>query len=483
MLVAACEDSGPSNPSSSPPGLRERTVVGVGVRPDAPGAYVAPDFLGLGFEMGVLRERRFASDPTLERLLAELGPGTLRFGGNSVERTRWATGGVRFAAEGGAGDTLLVQPADFDRVIAFARRIGWRVVVAINLGAYDPEQAAAEAALLVRRGGRTLLALEIGNEPDLYPLHGVRGPRWGAESLRAEFRAYARAIRARAPETRLAGPSTWCGTGPSWLPRFLRDAGGELVLATHHIYPMSATAPPSSPEHASIANMLSPGLMARTAACVDGAAAAARQRGLPLRIDESNSAYGFGKRGVSDVVASALWGIDHLFTLAEHGAAGVNLQAGTNLRGGLTCAGIYLPVCGTRGSYTARPLYYAMLFFRHAARGRLVPVDVAAGGVNVAAHATLADDGTLRVTLVNKDLTRPFRARIAPGLGYVRAEALRLAGPRLDATDGVTLGGAAVAADGSWAPEEVEPVPRSGATFGVSLPVGHAVLVTFRPRR
>jgi hypothetical protein len=481
VLVAACDDRGLSNPSSAPPGPRERTVVGIAVRPDAPGAYIAPDFLGLGFEMGVLREQRFAGDASLERLLTNLGPGTLRFGGNSVERTRWATSGARSTSSGGADDTLVVQAADFDRVIAFARRVGWRVVVALNLGAFDPERGAAEAAMLVRRGGRTLLGIEVGNEPDLYALNGVRSRRWSPDSLRVEFRAYTRAIRVRAPDVRIAGPATWCGAGPSWLPAFLRDEGAGLTLATHHIYPMSATAPPTSPEHATIANMLSARLMARTAACVDGAAAAARARGLPLRIDESNSAYGFGKRGVSDVVASALWGVDHLFTLAEHGASGVNLQAGTNVRGGLTCAGIYLPVCGSRGSYTARPLYYAMLFFHHAARGRLVPVDVAAGGVNVAAHAALADDGTLRVALVNKDLTRPFQARIAPGRGYARAEALRLAGPRLDATDGMTFGGAAVAADGSWAPEAVEPVFRSGAAFSVSLPVAHAVLVTFRP--
>ena len=36
--------------------------------------------------------------------------------------------------------------------------------------------------------------------------------------------------------------------------------------------------------------MLSPALMARTAACIDAVADAARARGVPLRIDETNSA-------------------------------------------------------------------------------------------------------------------------------------------------------------------------------------------------
>src|ERR687890_385647 len=82
---------------------------------------------------------------------------------------------------------------------------------------------------------------------------------------------------------------------------------------------------PGAPE-ATVENMLSPDLMARTRACVDSAAGPAAARGLALRVDETNSAYGFGQPGVSDVFASALWGLDYLHTLAEAGVAGVNIQ-------------------------------------------------------------------------------------------------------------------------------------------------------------
>ena len=474
LLLATCEGERPARPAFPDSEAGTPGVIAITAHPEAPGARIPADFLGLGFEMPAMKDPLFSGERSFERLLANLGPGTLRFGGNSVEQTYWSPSGTGVRPDG----ALVLTAKDFERVFAFARRIGWRVIVALNLGVFDPDTAAAQAAWLFRRGGSALLAVEIGNEPNLYPLNGVRSPAWNYDSLRVEWNAYARAIRARVPDARIAGPATWCGDGPTWFPAFMRDEGAGLALATHHVYPMHALAPPNSPAHASVENMLSPAVMARTAACVDAASDAALARGVRLRINESNSAYGFGKRGASDVFASALWGIDHLFTLAEHGAAGVNLQTGTNLQGGLTCAGIYLPICGSAASYTARPLYFAMLFFRHAAQGRLVPLDVTTR-INATAHAALADDSTLRVTVINKDGTRPVEARITPGWRYTRAGALRLTAPALEATSGVTFAGAAVAGDGRWAPKEIEPVLRQGSTFSISLPPATAVVVAF----
>jgi hypothetical protein len=177
------------------------------------------------------------------------------------------------------------------------------------------------------------------------------------------------AIEARLPAARLAGPTTWCTGGGEYFAEFLGRRRAPLAFARNHFYPMACRRRPGSPEHATIANMLSPELMARTRACVDSAAALAASHGLALRVDETNSAFGFGQPGVSDVFASALWGADHLFTLAELGVAGVNIQTGTNASGGLTCEGVYLPICAEGGGYTARPLYYALLLFHQMEQG------------------------------------------------------------------------------------------------------------------
>jgi hypothetical protein len=470
--VLACDDrTGPDEPPA--PGAA--AAVSVLISTDTPGPRIPADFLGLGFEMPVMADPRLrGGNPGLERLLAGIGPGTLRFGGNSVERTLWAP-----AREARAGFFSLT-PANVDAVFAFARRIGWRVTVALDLGVYDPEAAAAEVAYLVPAGGDALLGIEIGNEPNLYPLIGLRSQAWTVDSFTTEFDAYAATIRARTPSAPLAGPATWCTGGGEWFAQFLDHRRSALAFATHHFYPMGASAPAGSAEEATVAHMLSPELMARTRSCVDSAAVPAAAHGLALRIDETNSAFGFGQPGVSDVFASALWGMDHLFTLADLGVAGVNIQTGTDIAGGLTCAGIYLPFCGEGDRYTVRPLYYAMLLFHQAGVGRTVPAQVSAsGGANVTAHAVLADDESVRVALINKEAATSANVSVTtptvPADGS--AGVMRLLGSSLGARTGVTLGGTSVAGDGRWTPAPLEEVERSGGAWHVHLPPGSAALL------
>jgi uncharacterized protein (TIGR03437 family) len=148
-----------------------------------------------------------------------------------------------------------------------------------------------------------------------------------------------------------------------------------------------------------------------------------------------------------------------------------------NFHGGGT--GTYTPIAVTTTQATARPLYYALLLFRAAARGRVVPVTVSTTSVNLTAYGALDDDGTLRVIVINKDMTQDAAVSIAPGAGYTTALAMRLAAPAVDSTTGVTLGGASVQVDGSWLPAELENVPSSGGAFLTTVRAASAVLVSF----
>ena len=58
-----------------------------------------------------------------------------------------------------------------------------------------------------------------------------------------------------------------------------------------------------------------------------------------------------------------------------------------------------------RRSWCLNAVYYGMLFFRQAAQGRLVPTECTTTA-NLVSYAAVDADGTLRVVLVNKDLTR-----------------------------------------------------------------------------
>lgn len=463
----------PDEPSDEPPTPGPPAAISFIVQAASGGPTVPPDFLGLGFEIPVMADHNL-SDPVLLRLLSNLGPGSLRFGGSSVEGTVWSPDNAAAAN----GDFQLT-PASVDRVFSLARQIGWRVTIAIGLARFDSAAAAAEAAYLVGSGKDALLGVEIGNEPNLYGVQGLRSAAWNVDSLAAEYDAYAAAILARAPAAPLVAPATWCTGGGAWFTEFLDRRHAQITFTSHHFYPMGRTAPAGSPEQATVANMLSPELMDRTRACVDSAAASAAARSLPLRIDETNSAFGFGQPGVSDVFASALWGLDHLFTLAELGVAGVNVQTGTNLEGGLTCAGVYLPVCDSETGFIPRPLYYAMLMFHQAAVGRLVPVQVTGSNeTNVVAHAAVANDGKVRLTIINKDDVTPVDASITlvPGLNPAQTTILRLSARSL-LSQSVTLGGAAVGKDGSWSPTGLEAV--AGGNYSLSVPPASAALVVF----
>ncbi|HEU4588209.1 MAG TPA: glycosyl hydrolase family 79 C-terminal domain-containing protein [Gemmatimonadales bacterium] len=469
LALVGCGE-GPTAPGAPPVGTPVAADLSVATGAIAPA--IPGDFLGLGFETGVWQDPTLTDNPAVQRLITNLGPGSFRFGGNSVEHTYWAMAGP--PPEPG-GRVLAAQ--DLARVVALARRVGWRIIVDLNQRVFDPVAAGRAAAAIAPIAGDRLLAFEIGNEPNLYPLNGNRAPTWSVDSDRVEFAAYVQEIRAQVPNAPIAGPATWHADGGAWFTAFLGDRSIPLALATDHFYPTGVPAPSSSVEFATLDNLLSPALMARTASHMATVAAAAQARGLPLRVDESNSSYGFGKPGVSNVHGSALWGLDHLWTLADHGVAGINVKSDSDLDGGLTCAGIYLVFCATSATaIVARPLYYALLAFKAAALGRPVTATLSTSA-NAAAHAALDDAGTLRVTVINKDAVHPLALSVAAG-GATAAQVQLLEGQGLMATGGTSFAGAQVASDGTWSPGPPATVAVAGRKVSVQVPpAGAAVLV------
>ena len=191
---------------------------------------------------------------------------------------------------------------------------------------------------------------------------------------------------------------------------------------------------------------------------------------MPLRVGETNTASRGGKAGVSDSFASALWAVDYLFTVAELGVEGVNFHAY------FRCGG-YTPVCwDARTGYRPLPIYYGLLLFKAVGGGRPLPVTCETAA-NLAAHAVLAADGSLRVILVNKERDRPVRVRFEGRPADRTATLLRLSAPSLESTTGIMLGGAAVQADGTWRSGGLETIRADGKTFEVTVPAASAVVV------
>jgi hypothetical protein len=94
-----------------------------------------------------------------------LGPtGTLRIGGNSADQTVWTSAGEAPPTWAKATWT----PATFERLAELLRATGWDAVLTAELKHHDAACAADEARYGSELLGRSLRAIETGNEPDLY---------------------------------------------------------------------------------------------------------------------------------------------------------------------------------------------------------------------------------------------------------------------------------------------------------------------------
>ena len=215
----------------------EPVTVTVDPRPTGPS--IGPGYAGFSYEKTSLATPFFsASNQPLGRLFRRLGPGLLRLGGNSVDRTGW-----RMTAPRPSPGT--VTAADVDRLASFLRATGWRALYGINLATNSPALAAEEAAYVARSLGPHLYGFELGNEPDAYSFNHLRPPSYSYREFLGEWRGFARAVRQAVPGVRLTGPaSAWHET--SWTVPFAADEGRDIVLLTQHYYRANGLSPQST---------------------------------------------------------------------------------------------------------------------------------------------------------------------------------------------------------------------------------------------
>lgn len=457
------------------------------------GRPIPSGFLGLSLEYTAIlpyagRNPR-AVDPVFVQLVRNLTPGqrpVLRIGGDTTDWTWWPVpgeikpGGISYAL----GKRWLRVTS------ALARALDARLILGINLELDSPTDAAAEAHALVRGiGRRSIEALELGNEPELYGSfswyrlangHQVTGRAAGYDFADFE-RDYSRISRSL-PHLPLAGPATG---EPSWITRLgqFLPAEPRVTIATVHRYPLKlCRAPAASPTYPSIPRLLATAASQGLAATLGPPVRAAHARHDSLRVDELNSVSCGGAPGVSNVFASALWALDATFQMARVGVDGVNFHT-------LPGAPYQLFRFSRRdGRWQAfvEPDYYGLLMFAQAAPAgsRLLPVTGALGKVR--AWAARAPDGVVHVVLINDYApARNVAVRIA-GMRS-RAALLRLRAPSIAARAGVTLGGLSFGArttTGRLAGRAaIVTVKRDDGAYVVRLPPASAAMLTLAPSR
>jgi hypothetical protein len=470
-------------------------TLSVDISSRALGGPIPPGFLGLSIEYtsleGYLGNDPHRPDPLFVALVRNLDPGqspVLRIGGDSTDWTWWPVAGMR--RPGGIRLTLTRRLLAV--LAATARELNARMIMGINLEANSRRIAGAEARALAGALGHHLAYLELGNEPELYGafawyvapdgtrVYGRPHRGWDFASYLAD---YGRILAALPKDIPIAGMATGSAKWWSQTARFLRRYP-HTALLTYHRYPLrGCNVAPNSPQTATIPHLLADSASIGLAASIANALAAARSRGVPVRVDELNSVACGGTHGVSDSFASALWMTEALFAMAAEGVQGVNVHTGVGLR--------YAPFVLTEshGSWSAHvePDYYGMEFFARAAPpgSRLLALR-ASDWPHLQAWATRSADGTIRAVLLDTSAHQAAEVNLSTPLRADQATVQQLRGPSLAATGGagVTLAGQHFAREsrtGRMVGRLQEPVLHgSGGRFQVTLAPASAVLVTIR---
>lgn len=440
------------------------------------GPTVPDDFLGLSFEVGSLPQlAAYATQGDLVNLLRSLGGGGMRFGGISLDtEAAWAGEG----AEPAWAHTA-ITPQDLQGIAALARATGWRVLLGLTFGHYEPAAAAQEAQIAQGLLGGSLEGVAIGNEPDRFVADALRTSPWSFADYVAETQAYRAAIAAAAPAAPVVGPDA--SSGQAVLPWVSETAAAEHpALLTAHYYPLTRCelyAP-------KLADLLSPLTRANESAILGALAAAAQPSGIPLRVDETNNVSCRGQPGVSNVFASALWAVDYIARAMRSGVVGLNFH---DL---IAEPETYSPLVAdsaqelAAGALHANPEWYALLLADRLLGDRPVHASVSGGERTLTAAAFASQNGNVHLVLVNFAPTgaRPQRLRLRVPALLGSASVLRLTAPGLRATTGVALGGSAVGPEGSWSPPPVLPrVTGARGSFQLEMPASSAALVTLYP--
>ena len=419
-----------------------------------PRGTIGAGYLGLSYESmprtndGGVNSGKFDARGNLPQLLRTLGTGTLRLGGNSVDRTY-----------------ARATPAALQGLVRLGDATGWKYVYSTNLAHYNAANTTADAAAVRTALGSRLKSLVCGNEPDLYRANSYRPSSYNVSAYVTEANRCLDVMKAQAPGVPVSGPDT---ATPGWLSGYVNAQRGKVTLLNHHHYPLSNCNGPSGNATALIAKSK----RSSEAGLIASAASTARGGNMQLVMSEVNSAACGGIAGVSNTFASALWAVDYAFAGVSNGAHGMYFHGALDR----ACTG-YTALCETAADqYRAQPLYYGLLLAKLTGTGAVLPTTISTSG-NLAAHTVRAADGTVRVVLANMSadtIQTSLKAGSRAGAGSL----LRMTAPSLTATSGVQIQGRQVAADGSFSPNAATPVTCTAGTCPVSLPPYSAALVT-----
>ena len=448
-----------------------QSPITVTIGPQAPGATIPADFIGLSFGMKAMLPGKAgahffsATNKPLITLFQNLGLTHLRMGGTTVESPT---------------TTAIPDHTDIDNLFAFVKAAHVnKVIYSLRLLETDAAQHYAEtdaaiAKYIWDKYRPYLECFAIGNEPDR---GNIYAQDWGITNFatyHSKWRQFATAITEAVPEATFAGPDAGSGN-INWTTRFAKTEknAGNIRVITEHFYVGKAGKGVSAQQ--GIDAMLSPDWITANEQLYSKMAAPVLAEGLPYRFTEANDHYSGGVPGASDTFAGALWALDFLHWWAAHDTRGVdfhNTQWVVN--------DVITP--DPNHGLMANPKGYGIKAFDLGGHGSTELVTISElNGINLTAYA-MRGAGEHFVTLINKEHgsgAREANVTVAALGSAGHALMIFLTAPDGDATakTGVTLGGASITADGPWLGKWQPLAAGHASQYVVKMPTASAAIV------
>lgn len=349
--------------------------------------------------------------------------------------------------------------------------------------------------------GDYLIALQVGNEPDLYQ-DRLRTAPYGPGDFFREWGNFIKTIQANPNvknTTMLMGPSISNNGNfreqEMWDTGFVDAYSANIAyLSTEH-YPDNNCAAifnnggtvvdpqqefPKYLTHDAGKNLIS-GFV--------GSTAFAQSKGKRYLMMETNTASCGGFAGISDSFGAAIWGVDYAMTLVYNNFSGANFHVG----GQQAFYNPFTPPPTNQSSFhswTVGPIYYSAVVVAEALGSQVSQVldlNANSGSVYTPAYAIYENGSPVRVLLINY-ITDPsgastYTAQISiDGSAPPSVKTKSLAGYSVSdkynyTWAGQTMGNIFEASGKFKGEEKIDTVPCSGNTCNIQVPAPGVVLV------
>ena len=390
-----------------------------------------------------------------------------------------------------------IDATDVSNVQSFVNSLAYKPSLywGINLAFIDTARVADFCnTVQTSLSNNASLKFELGNEPDAYESNARRLSGYNLNSYISEFNFVANKVKKYgnivAPALAKSNPTSSTGWADSIGYFISQTASSGVSTISMHTYPLGTASSGSSTSFLNkyLSDTYTNDEVRNATTGLYPSINTTNQNNLNFRLAESNTIAGGGVQGVSDVMGSALWGIDMMFELAKTKAIGINFAtegSGSVYYSPFTYNSSQL--VGTN-KVLVNPIYYGALLFARAAQNNAAiisnNISNTANNPNIKVWSVKDSKNNFRVLIINRGnaitdtTTGTFTISIPDNLnsGYVykmvagttpslQSASVSIAGQRVDLNTGNLTG----------ALTPVTVVPTNG-NYIVTVPAGTAAL-------